>query len=379
MLVTGLMSGTSMDGVTAVAAELEGAEKVSYRLEDWMTVPYPAEVKRALLELVENGEMESLCRLNFAVGEAFAETAAALSDSVGESPDLIGSHGQTVCHLPSEEEGERTFTLQIGEGDVIAERTGVTTVSDFRVRDVAAGGEGAPLIPYLDWKLFRSPGKGRCMLNLGGIANVTYLPPDGDLEDLLAFDTGPGNMIMDYLVRDITDGEREYDEGGKGAARGEVDRELLDWLLAHPFLEKTPPKSTGRSDFGPHFVERYEEKALAKGLSSEDALATANAFTAQSVYRGCRRWLGQIDELIVSGGGTFNETLMESLEELFQPPVVKSSAYGIPVEAKEALGFAILAYETYRGVPSNVPAATGARHRTMLGKISPYNEVKGSA
>ncbi|MFP4646057.1 MAG: anhydro-N-acetylmuramic acid kinase [Candidatus Acetothermia bacterium] len=376
MLVFGLMSGTSMDGITAAAVEVGGeADNFSFDLLDWKTTSYSPCLKEELLEVTDNGSVGTICRLNIEVGKAFAKAAQDLQERLGTTPDLIGSHGQTVCHLPSGQERGSTYTLQIGDGDVIADSTSVETVSDFRMRDVAAGGEGAPLIPYVDWKLFRSEANNRCTLNLGGIANVTYLPAGGILSDITAFDTGPANMVMDYLMRELTDGRLQYDPDGNWAARGQVDEDLLNWLLSHDFIHKPPPKSTGRVDFGPRYAVKFKKRAERKGLSAQSMVATVNEFSARSVYENCSRWLGPIDELIVSGGGAENETLMSSLRKHFSCEINESTKYGVPAEPKEALGFAILAYETYRRKPANVPQATGARTRTVLGKISPTVEV----
>ncbi len=371
MKIIGLMSGTSMDGITAALTAISESDNgISVDLLDYETRPYPEKVKRELLELTEGGDVETLCKVNFAVGEQFALAAESVIGNRKEVK-LIGSHGQTVCHLSGKRYGNSTYTLQIGEPDIIAERTGIRTIADFRPRDIAAGGEGAPLIPYVDYKLFQSESRNRVALNLGGIANVTYLPAGGEKEDVLAFDTGPGNMVIDQLVRKITDGEKEFDEGGNIAAKGNVDEEFLAWLMDNSYVKKTPPKSTGRKDFGRSYAEEVEEKGRKLGLSSGDILASVTAFTAESVKYGCEKYLGGIDEMIAAGGGTNNDFLMEELRRRSGLKVVTTEDFGIPPEAKEAVGFAILAYETSRGKPSNIPGATGAKRFVPLGKISP--------
>ncbi len=371
MKVIGLMSGTSMDGITAAMVEID--EKVNglkVELLRHKTTPYPEKIKNELIELVDKGDVDTLCRLNFQVGEQFASAAESVIDYRNEAR-LIGSHGQTVCHLSSEKEGGSTYTLQIGEPDVIAERTGIKTIADFRTRDLAAGGEGAPLIPYVDYKLFQSHSKNRVALNIGGIANVTYLPAEGTKSDVIAFDTGPGNMILDQLVRNITDGEKDFDENGEMARKGRVSDQLLSWLMGHPFLDKTPPKSTGRKDFGKFFANETEEQGRKMGLEPRDILASATVFTVESIKQGCENHLGKIDELIAAGGGTKNDFLMEELRKRLDFPVRTTKDFGIPPEAKEAIGFAILAYEANRGKSANIPGATGAKKFVPLGKISP--------
>lgn len=288
---------------------------------------------------------------------------------------LIGSHGQTIQHLPQPAAlaGRRiAATLQIGEPCVIAERTGVTTVADFRPRDMACGGQGAPLVPYVDYLLLRHRRRGRLVLNLGGIANFTWLPPACRAADVLAFDTGPGNMLLDALVGLLTRGCRTYDRDGAMAARGCVSQPLLRSLLRHPYLRRRPPKSTGRETFGVPFAERLLRESA---LPPKDLLATVTAFTAASVrdaYDRFIRPLGRADEVIASGGGCHNRTLMRRLADAFASiPVRTSDDFGIPVDAKEAMAFAILAHETIVGRPGNLPSATGERRAVLLGKIVP--------
>lgn len=377
MKVIGLISGTSMDGITAALVDISGEDELKVDLLKYKTKPYPDKLKERLMNLTEGGNVESLCRANFQVGEQFSVAAQEIIESSGGKPELIGSHGQTVCHLPPTEKREETYTLQIGEPDVIAERTGITTIADFRIRDVAAGGEGAPLIPYVDFKLFQSDSTNRASINLGGIANVTYLPAGGTLDDVLAFDTGPSNMILDQLVRDLTDGEKEFDRGGKMASPGEVHEDLLSWLMDHQFIEKPPPKTTGRKHFGKKFSQKVLRKGRELELEDQDLLATVTAFTAESLKYNVDKHLGPIDELIIAGGGAKNDTLVGELKDRIGLPLKTTGDFGIPAEAKEALGFAILAYETHHGRPSNVPGATGAGRFVQLGKISPAGGGKG--
>ncbi len=377
MKIIGLISGTSMDGITAALAEISGKDELKVDLLKYKTTSYPDELKDLLMALTEGGDVESLCRANFKVGEQFSRAAKEIIDDSGKKPELIGSHGQTVCHLPPSDDSEETYTLQIGEPDVIAERTGITTIADFRIRDVAAGGEGAPLIPYVDFKLFQSDSTDRVSINLGGIANVTYLPAGGTLDDIIAFDTGPANMVLDQLVRDLTDGEKEFDPGGRLAGSGEVHGDLLSWLLDHPFIKKPPPKTTGRKDFGKKFARRILRKGRKFELKDEDLLATVTAFTVESLRYNIEEYLGPVDEMIIAGGGVKNDTLVKELKDRTGLKIKTSGNFGVPAEAKEAIGFAILAYETHNGRPSNVPGATGARKFVRLGKISPAGGENG--
>jgi len=288
----------------------------------------------------------------------------------------VGSHGQTVYHIPdSRREGGRKVcsTLQIGEPSVIAERTGITTVADFRPRDVAAGGEGAPLVPFADYFLFAHRRLTRAVQNIGGIANVTYLPAGGSVADVLAFDTGPGNMMIDRVVHHVTRGRAGYDAGGRLAARGKVHAPLLARLLSHPYLQRQPPKSTGREMFGVQFTDTVYRKALLRGLAPLDILATVTAFTACSIADAYNRFLPRMpDEVILCGGGAENAALVGLLRQ--QMPAAKvrrTDDLGIPARAKEAVSFAILAAATVRGQANNVPSATGARRAVVLGKVVP--------
>jgi len=365
-----------MDGITAALVKLTGKnESLDFQLLDHETFNYPVELKQRLLTLVDGGSIEELTRLNYEVGQEFADAAVELSRGSKAPIDLIGTHGQTVCHLPREGKQERTYTLQIGEAAVIAEETGVTTISDFRSSDVAAGGEGAPLIPYVDYMLFRSDTEDRIALNLGGIANLTHLPAGGTLGEIAAFDTGPANMVLDNLVRNFTDGEEEFDRDGKWAAQGSTDQELLNWLMNREFVKKKPPKSTGRKDFGKYFAKRVEQKGRKLNLSRSDILATVTVFTAEAVSYNCKSYLEGMDTVIASGGGTRNETMMAELSRRLDARVTTTKEYGLSPEAKEAAGFAILAYETSLGRPSNVPGATGARRPVILGKVSKVAET----
>jgi anhydro-N-acetylmuramic acid kinase len=372
-LILGLMSGTSADGVDAALVRVNrhglesGIAVVAHK-----TVPYSDRLRDAVIGL-RTGTVSDLCRLNFVVGERFAEAAQELLREADVDPqrvDLVGSHGQTVYHVPRKP-GEVASTLQIGEADVIAERLGVPVVSDFRTRDIAAGGEGAPLSAYVDYLLFRRDGPPRALLNLGGIANVTIVTKN--IEDVFAFDTGPANMPLDSTVRILTQGKEHYDKGGKQAAEGRIDENLLRKLLDHPYLKQPLPKTTGREAFGTDFVlPLLRAKGSNRGI---DILATLTAFSAHAVARAFSDFIAprvQPVEIVVSGGGIHNLTLMSHLRRLFtKEKIIPLGELGMDPDVKEAVIFAVLANETIHGVPNNVPGATGARWPTVLGKISP--------
>ncbi len=376
--VAGLMSGTSADGVDVAVVDVRGraVDLVGFRV-----YPYPPAVRKAVLDLCrpESARLEDICHYNHVLGELFAEAVISLCRDAGislHSIDLIGSHGQTICHLPQGRRyGRRTIrsTLQIGEPAVIAHRTGITTVADFRPRDMAAGGQGAPLVPYADDLLFRHNRLSRVVQNIGGIANLTFLPARCGADDVMAFDTGPGNMVIDGVVRVVTQGGRQYDAGGAMAARGTPDPRLLKEMLGHPFLRRRPPKSTGREQFGQEYCEWLVQRARQQGTSPDDLVATATAFTAITIAQAYRRFLShRPDEVILCGGGAHNATLVRMLREQLAEVTIRSmDEFAISVDAKEAVSFALLALAAVRGRPNNVPGATGAEKPVILGKIVP--------
>jgi anhydro-N-acetylmuramic acid kinase len=367
--IIGLLSGTSADGTDAALCELSGwGESTRLHTLTFVTTPFDRALRERIFRVAEADATE-LTDLDVLLGEAFATAAREVAVAAGvplAEVDLIGSHGQTAVHHPRSA-GRLGSTLQIGEAAVIAERTGCPVVSDFRVRDVAAGGEGAPLVPLVDHLLFRKPGVRRALQNIGGIANVTLV---GDrLEDLVAFDNGPGNMPLDAVARAASNGAEAFDAGGRRAARGRIDAALLAELHAHPYLTQPPPKSTGRETFGKDFVypllHRY-------GGRLDDLLATLTRFVAEAIARSYREVLpAPPQEVFVSGGGALNPTLMGHLEALLAPiPVTTTATMGVDPEAKEAIAFAVLANQTLFGAPGNIPAVTGAVGPRVLGKIS---------
>ena len=380
MKVVGLMSGTSGDGVDAVLADIRGSgHDLKVRPLAFVSTAYPPGLQQRVLAVSVRGTVAEVCHLNVVLGEWFARAALRVIRQAGLDPgkiDVIGSHGQTIHHLPNAVDepgmGAVRSTLQIAESSVIAERTGVTTVANFRPRDMAAGGQGAPLTPYVHYVLLRDRKRSRLVVNLGGIGNVTYLPAGKGLESVTAFDTGPGNMVMDGVVRRLTKGREHMDRGGKLAARGRVAVGLLAKLLTHPYLKRNPPKSTGREEFGDDFVEQILAARKAHRLKPEDLLATCSLFTAITIGSG-RKWLnGPVDEVIVGGGGVRNRALMSNLSSVFSPvPVRTLETVGWESKAFEAVAFAVLAYQTVHGDCANVPSVTGATHPVVLGAITP--------
>ncbi len=379
-LVVGLMTGTSADAVDAALVRFRGAglaataDVVAYRER-----PYDDGLRHEVLEVAASEEitLERVMRLDAALGEAYAETVLELLAHARVGPGAvtaIGCHGQTIRHLPRAENGGRALTLQVGSASVLAQRTGIAVVSDFRTRDTAAGGEGAPLVPIADWWRFRSDREARVLLNLGGMANVTHLPRGGGIEGILAFDTGPGNAVLDGLMRVHTGGLAHHDEGGNLAAHGGVNEGLLEELLADPFFQMEPPRSTGRERFGDAYAARLRDIGEQLGLSLEDLLATASELTAVTVADAIGRFLSPrgVDAVYVSGGGVRNATLMVALRRRLDGVAVRRlDELGVAPESKEALAFALLAHLTLSGEPGNVPGATGASAPAILGHITP--------
>ena len=388
-LVVGLMTGTSADAVDAALVHFEGAGLTAkHRVLAYRETPLEDALRREVLEVAgaDAVPLERLMRLDAMLGERYAEAVLELLREAGVAAadvGAIGSHGQTVRHVPRAAGGGRALTLQIGSASVLAERTGIAVVSDFRTRDTAAGGEGAPLVPVADWWLFRATAESRALLNLGGMANVTHLPRSCTLEQVTAFDTGPGNAVLDGLVDAATGGVARHDEGGQLAARGRAHEVLLEELLADPFFQTPPPRSTGRERFGEAYAARLRDIGEQLGLSLEDTLATAVELTARTVAGAVRDVLaprGGVDALYASGGGVRNATLMVALRRnLPELRIERLDVLGVQPEAKEALAFALLAHLTLSGVPGNVPGATGARRRVVLGHVTPADAPEEDA
>jgi anhydro-N-acetylmuramic acid kinase len=418
MLVLGLMSGTSADGIDVALARLSGAPpNLDAKLLDQTSFEFPHPLRKEILRVAEQQPLcaGDLSQLNFRLGRIFAEAALAACGHFRVSPtrvSLIGSHGQTIFHqgVASEYFGASTAsTLQIGDGSIIAAHTGITTVSDFRPADMALGGQGAPLVPYADYLLYRHPKLGRVSLNLGGIANITVIPANAKPSQVFAFDTGPANMLIDALVQHFTRGRERFDKDARLARSGQINPPLLRVLLQDPYLKLKPPKSTGREYFGAAYIKKLLVLGRRYQAKPNDLIHTATAFTAASVADALHRFvlpIHRIHELIVSGGGAHNPLLFEQLSVLAKVrspaenftallkkdfaqtlaapaqvlprqtkqgsfmSVLASSQFGMPVDAKEAFAFALLAYETFHQRPANLPSATGASGPAILGKIS---------
>ncbi|MEM1633659.1 MAG: anhydro-N-acetylmuramic acid kinase [Sulfolobales archaeon] len=381
-IIAGMMSGTSADGVDVIIVELEGHGRgIRYKVLGSDVIEYPEELRRIIINTMSGGSAHDICMLNFLVARFFGIAFKKVLEYLGirsDEIDLIGSHGQTVYHYPEYVrvcDMEVRCTLQVGSVQVLAEETGVLSVGNFRLRDIAVGGFGAPIIAYTDYSLLTHERIGRAVQNIGGIANVTVLPPNASLDEVYAFDTGPGNTLIDLAVsmlyRDL-----KYDPDGEIASRGSPDRNLLEELMRIPYITQPPPKTTGREFFGARMTKEIIERAVSRGLSKEDIIATLTMFTVESIIRNYELFIlprVKIEEVIVGGGGTRNKTLMKLLEERFRRlgmRILRHEDLGIDSKMKEALGMAVLAHETLSGVPNNVPGATGARRQVVLGEIA---------
>jgi anhydro-N-acetylmuramic acid kinase len=383
LLVLGLMSGTSADGIEAALVRISGAPpQLKSKLVGHATLPIPRPIRSAILRVAEGTPVPAaeISQLNFRLGHLFAEAAITTCNKLRLSLkqlDLIASHGQTIFHQgePVSFLGAPTSsTMQIGEPSIIAARTGVTTIGDFRPADMAAGGQGAPLVPFADYLLYRHEKIGRVSLNLGGIANVTVIPAHCKPAGVFAFDTGPANILIDALVSRFTHGRRRFDKNARLAQSGRCLTPLLETLLRDPYFRLRPPKSTGREYFGRKFVERILHQGHRLRARPEDLIHTVTILTALSVVDALNRFVSprtKISQLIASGGGTRNPLLMCQLEAALSPiAVLTSEKFGVPEQSKEAYAFALLAYETFHHRPANLPSATGATRPAILGKIS---------
>jgi len=398
MIVAGVMSGTSADGINVALVEIvsdgtgaspvphkgrtrktgAGAHRSTITLLGHAEFPFPSPVRQMILKTMnaDSASVADLARLNFLLGELYADAVAKTARKHRVKLDFVGCHGQTIYH---QGEAARVFghkiaaTWQTGEAAVIAARLGVPVVSDFRPADIAAGGKGAPLVPFFDYFVYRDVRVGRIAQNIGGIANLTAIPAGASLRDVIAFDTGPGNMVIDAVMQQLYG--RRYDRDGKIAASGQVLEPVISRLLRAEFFRRKPPKTAGREEFGREYVRRFLK--LCGSAEKADVMATATALTARSIRDGLRRFVvrgrGRYQEMIVSGGGTNNATLMAMLQDelaAMKLALRRSDEFGIPSEAKEAAAFAVLAYETWHGRTSSVPSATGAKRPAILGKIS---------
>jgi anhydro-N-acetylmuramic acid kinase len=373
--VIGLMSGTSKDGIDAALVKLKGSG-VDTKVEiiKFICVPYGRDVSERLDNILPTCTVQEISELNFLIGEAFADAALAVAKEAGFNigeVDLIGSHGQTVFHNPPSRKEGIPSTLQIGETSVIAERTGVTTVGDFRTRDMASGGEGAPLVPYFDFLFFSVNNMVKIVQNIGGIANATVVTDK--IEDVIAFDTGPGNMLMDRVINIATEGRESFDRGGKLASKGVNSNDLLHELMREPYFHESPPKSTGEELFGSEMAQKLFSRVKEGDLTLPDLMQTLLSFTVETIalsYEGFIFSKWEVSEIVFSGGGCKNHVLMQKLRDRLKGyECTTTDDYGIPSEAKEAVAFAVLANELVSGNMTNVPGATGASRRVPMGKI----------
>lgn len=380
-LVIGLMSGTSADGIDAALCEIEGyGTDTKIKQVDFLFTPFPTEVRDKILWIASGNECnaEEICKLKALLGILYSDACRALCEHAGVSAseiDLVGNHGQTIWHIPKETEylGRKiTSTLQIGEDANIAEAMGCPVIGDFRVRDMAAGGQGAPLVPYTEFLLYRSETECVALQNIGGIGNITILPPACRLGEVTAFDTGPGNMVMDALIIHATRGRKQFDEGGEFAARGRVNEKLLNYMLSDTYLSKHLPKTTGREQYGPAYVDKILTFAEPLGMTDYDNVATATRFTAETIKIGIEKFAPvKPTKLIVGGGGSHNRILMKNIKDLLPDcKVCTCEDMGFSSDAKEAVAFALLAHEAAYGMTNNVTSVTGAKHPVVMGKIS---------
>ena len=379
-LFVGLMSGTSLDGIDAVLVEISGTNEddFSWNQIAFMTKPYNKEYRNSLYEAIEQGTPELLCQFNASLGEQFGDAVCELCDSVGvDSVDLtaIGSHGQTFWHIPPSSK-YRGSTLQLGDPATVADYTGATVISDFRSRDMAAGGQGAPLVSWPDRLMFSTTDSRRALQNLGGIANVTWLPPKESAEDLMAFDTGPGVSLINEATRRATDYQEDFDRDGFFASQGSVNEDLLSFLSEDAFLTMPPPKSTGRERFGTVLIDRIIERFEPdrNKILWYDLIATLTVFTARSIGKAYRSWVipRGLDEIFLLGGGAHNPYLVKAIKAELQSITIRhGSELGIDPDAREALSFAVLAWGHLNGLETNIPFATGSAGGRILGSMTP--------
>ena len=365
MRIAGIMSGTSLDGIDVAIVDTDGKKVTTIATASQQ---YSPAVRSAILAVSNvSCYTAEISQLNFQLGELYAKAVIETCrrhDIPRESIQLIGCHGQTIFHRGH---SANPNTLQIGEASVIAERLGIPVISDFRTRDIAAGGQGAPLVPLVDYMLFQSATKSRAALNIGGIANITVLPKKAKPEQVTAFDTGPGNMVIDQLVYEFTKGKENYDKNGSIAAQSYLNRAYLDKLLKDPYYSAPPPKTAGREQYGREFIS----KLIATKLPVPDLIATATVLTAATIAIGIERFAPETSEVIVSGGGVHNRQLMVQIEAFLPASRVTTSVeFGVDPDAKEAIAFAVLAHRTWRRQPGNLPSATGASHPVILGKVT---------
>jgi anhydro-N-acetylmuramic acid kinase len=379
--VLGMMSGTSCDGVTCALIEVQGLrENKKIKFIDFLQFPYPKEIKEKIFQVYPPNffQAKDLVRLHHIIGEIFSDAGLELLNKLKiKKEDLfaVSAQGPILYHdPPSEENNFQGAHMEIGESAVIADRLETITVMDLRAADIAGGGHGAPLSVYVDYLLFKDENINRAVQNIGGIANVTFLPKDISWDSIKSFDCGPGNILIDYAVRYFTNGELEFDPDGNIARKGKIDKEILSNLLNHPYIKKEPPKTTGRELFGEELLKNILKMSEEKNLSFEDIIATLTAFTVEAIAYNYEKFYPkgyELQEVILGGGGTHNKTMVEWLKKRLHPINVKTHEdFGIPNDAREAITWAVLADEMLFGIPNNVPSASGAKYPVLGGKIS---------
>ncbi|MFG6147792.1 anhydro-N-acetylmuramic acid kinase [Halobacillus sp. B23F22_1] len=377
----GLMSGTSLDGIDAVLVEsVYNEEGLPFRIIESLTKSYDEEIYESIMRICdpETAKIEEVSAMNMYLGKKFADVVHQLLQKAKMKPEdihFISSHGQTIFHQPlaGQKSYELKNTFQIGDLSVLSEETGIAVVGDFRTADMAVGGQGAPLVSYLDYLMFGRDGKARALQNIGGIGNVTYIPSNGDVSCTLSFDTGPGNMVIDAVVHSITNGKWSYDHEGKLARKGNIDKELLSQLMDHEYFQSPLPKTTGRELFGQSFAARMMEDF--KHIAEEDLVTTVSEWTVESIVKGYRDFIEvdgvHLDEVIIGGGGSYNLYILERLQQKMQHLKVRTiDDFGVPSSFKEALAFAVMGYQTIIGKENQIPSATGAERSVIMGKIA---------
>ncbi|MFD2614124.1 anhydro-N-acetylmuramic acid kinase [Paenibacillus gansuensis] len=382
-LIVGLMSGTSLDGIDAALVRIQGRGIDSkVELLHFLSVPYEEELREKIKELCseEHSSSPKISGMNFYLAQHWSEAVKEVVREAGLSMadiDLVSSHGQTIWHMPEADPlnpYRPKSTLQIGDLSVLSKATGILTVGDFRPADMAVGGHGAPLTPYADYIMFRHKEKGRILQNIGGIGNCASIPAGAAPEQIIAFDTGPGNMIIDQAAYELSEGRLSYDRGGEWASQGKVDEGLLGEMMKHPYLSKPPVKTTGREEFGKEYASGWIRRAVEKQLAPQDIMATFTAFTARTIAASYRDFIlpgTRIDEVLVSGGGAHNAALMKMLAELLpEQKIMASDEAGVSGDAKEAVAFAVFADHYIHGVPNNLISATGADRPAVMGKLA---------
>ncbi|HOE07041.1 MAG TPA: anhydro-N-acetylmuramic acid kinase AnmK [Bacilli bacterium] len=379
MKAIGLMSGTSLDGVDASLVNIENEK---FTLIKFVTLPYEEDFKKKIMRNLsdETAKLSEICSLNFELGYQFVVAIDLLLEGTPyqyEDIDFVASHGQTIWHNPHHQAGLVPSTLQIGDASVIANKTGIKTISNFRTADMVVGGEGAPLVPMSEYMLFHSDEKNMLLQNIGGISNLTYLPKGCSIDEVIAFDCGPGNVMIDYFTSKYF--QKPYDDGGKIALSGKVIKAIFDELKKDDFIMKKPPKSTGREKYSAKNMEKLAEELHFNDYCPTDIITTITEFTVYSICYHYQKYIKNFDEVIVSGGGSHNNYIIKRMREILNCKVLRQEDIGFSSDAKEAVAFVVLGYLTLQGKPGNVCSATGAKKPVILGSITPSRKshVKG--